>query len=222
MEYGSEFHARANDPFERALPGFVQEDWSLVRSGRDALKALAGLVRGRRVLLPALCCESMLVPFTQSGCELVFYRLREDLRGDEADVRDKLRDGALLLYMSYFGIHPFPDAFLREPAGRRKESAAGGGPDPGSDRAAPGGRLPAGRHGGQPAQVGGAAGGRGAPHRAAGGDRPCRQPLRRPAAGGDGEEEPLSGERRPGAQAGRSAAAAGRRRCWTRAASLSP
>ena len=55
MEYGSEFHARANDPFERAFPGFVQDDWRLVRSGRDALKALAGLVRGRRVLLPALC-----------------------------------------------------------------------------------------------------------------------------------------------------------------------
>lgn len=114
MEYGSEFHARANDPFERALPGFVQEDWRLVRSGRDALKALAGLVRGRRVLLPALCCESMIVPFTLNGCEVVFYRLREDLRGDEADVRDKLADGALLLYMPYFGIRPFSDAFLRE------------------------------------------------------------------------------------------------------------
>ncbi len=114
MEYGSEFHARANDPFERAFPGFVQDDWSLLRSGRDALKALAGLVRGRRVLLPALCCESMIVPFALNGCEVVLYRMREDLRGDEADVRDKLAGAALLLYMPYFGIRPFSDAFLRE------------------------------------------------------------------------------------------------------------
>ena len=114
MEYGSEFHARANEPFERAFPGFVQDDWTLVRSGRDALKALAGLVRGKRVLLPALCCESMIVPFALHGCELVFYRMREDLRADEEDVRDKLTDGALLLYMPYFGIRPFSDDFLRE------------------------------------------------------------------------------------------------------------
>ena len=114
MEYGSEFHARANEPFERAFPGFVQDDWQLVRSGRDALKALAGLVRGGRVLLPALCCESMIVPFALNGCEVGFYRLREDLRGDETDVRDKLADGALLLYMPYFGIRPFSDAFLRQ------------------------------------------------------------------------------------------------------------
>ena len=114
MEYGSEFHARANEPFERAFPGFIQDDWQLVRSGRDALKALAGLVRGGRVLLPALCCESMIVPFSLAGCEVVFYRMREDLRADEEDVRDKLSDGALLLYMPYFGICPFSDSFLRE------------------------------------------------------------------------------------------------------------
>ena len=114
MEYGSEFHAGANEAFERAFPGFIKDDWTLVRSGRDALKALAGLVRGKRVLLPALCCESMIVPFALAGCEVVFYRMLEDLRADEEDVRDKLTDGALLLYMPYFGIRPFSDGFLRE------------------------------------------------------------------------------------------------------------
>ena len=112
MEYGSEFDARANEAFVRAFPGFLQDDWLLYRSGRDAMKALARLVSGRRVLLPALCCESMIVPFALNGCEVVFYRMREDLRGDEADVRQKLTDGALLLYMPYFGIRPFTDAFL--------------------------------------------------------------------------------------------------------------
>lgn len=114
MEYGSEFDARANEGFVRAFPGFLQDDWLLYRSGRDAMKALARLVSGRRVLLPALCCASMIVPFALNGCELVFYRIREDLRGDEADVLEKLTDGALLLYMPYFGIRPFSDAFLRK------------------------------------------------------------------------------------------------------------
>ena len=113
MEYGSEFDWRANEGFLTDSADFVKEDWHLYRSGRDALKALARSVGKTRVLLPALCCESMILPFTQNGCEIVFYRLNEDLSGNEADVREKLTDGALLLYMRYFGIRPFSDAFLQ-------------------------------------------------------------------------------------------------------------
>ncbi len=114
MEYGSEFHAAANAPFVRETDtGFVQPDWQLFRSGRDALKALAKRTGRKRVLLPALCCESMLVPFRLAGYEIVLYRLTEDLRADETDVIGKLRDGDLLLYMAYFGIRPFTDAFLQ-------------------------------------------------------------------------------------------------------------
>lgn len=113
MEYGSEFDWRANAAFVKADTGFVRGDWQLFRSGRDALKALARLARPRRVLLPALCCESMISPFVQNGCETVFYRLNADLSADGEDVLQKLGDGALLLYMPYFGVRPFSEAFLR-------------------------------------------------------------------------------------------------------------
>ena len=112
MEYGSIFETGSNAAFARAGSGFLRADWQLFRSGRDAMKALARAAGRKRVLLPALCCESMLVPFAQSGYELVFYRLREDLRGDETDVLNKLRDGDMFLYLSYFGVKPFSDAFL--------------------------------------------------------------------------------------------------------------
>ena len=114
MEYGSEFHRGANAPYLRETDtGFVRPDWQLMRSGRDALKALAGLAGRKRVLLPALCCESMLVPFRLAGYEIVLYRLTEELCADEADVSEKLRDGDLLLTMPYFGIRPFRDAYLQ-------------------------------------------------------------------------------------------------------------
>lgn len=112
MEYGSIFETSSNTAFIREGNGFLRSDWQLFRSGRDAMKALARAAGRRRVLLPALCCESMLVPFARNGYELVFYRLREDLRGDETDVLNKLRDGDVFLYLSYFGIRPFSDAFL--------------------------------------------------------------------------------------------------------------
>lgn len=118
MEYGSIFDARANAGFEAGNADFLRAEWRLYRSGRDAIKALARIADRTRVLLPALCCSSMILPFVQNGYEPVFYRLRKDLRGDEADVRAKLRDGDLLLYLPYFGVRPFSDAFLRELRGR--------------------------------------------------------------------------------------------------------
>ena len=116
MEYGSEFDLNANPPYAGAAS--IPDSWQLFRSGRDALRAFARLAGRRRVLMPALCCASMLLPFAQNGCEIGFYRLREDLSAEEGDVRARLRDGDVLLYMRYFGIKPFDDGFLE---GLRRE-----------------------------------------------------------------------------------------------------
>ncbi len=112
MEYGSEFDLNANQPFRGAWE--PPADAQLFRSGRDALKAFARLAGKKRVLLPALCCESMLLPFRQNGYELAFYRLRADFSAEEADVRAKCGGDTVLLYMRYFGIRPFTDAFLAQ------------------------------------------------------------------------------------------------------------
>ena len=113
MEYGSEFDRRSNDALmSDERQSFVQDDWQLYRSGRDAMKAAARIIGGRRVLLPALCCESMILPFSANGYDVGFYRMNTDLTGDEEDVRAKLTDGTVLLYMRYFGIRPFTDEFL--------------------------------------------------------------------------------------------------------------
>lgn len=113
LEYGGElFSLDSNRPFESTDSNGIPADWQLYRSGRDALRAFAMLAGRKRVLMPALCCSSMVLPFRQSGWEVGFYRLKPDLSADEADVSEKLRDDDVLLYMHYFGIRPFSDAFL--------------------------------------------------------------------------------------------------------------
>lgn len=123
-EYGSEYNWSAGEGFlRRDRAGLGLAGAEFYRSGRDTLKAVAAL-GGRgpgTVLLPALCCESMIVPFALNGCKVEFYRLREDLTGDAEDVCAKLRDGALLLYMRYFGIKPFEDGFLAGLRGRFRD-----------------------------------------------------------------------------------------------------
>lgn len=111
-EYGSEHHWQSRRDFEGVTRRREIYAWRFYRSGRDALKQVARLHRGASVLLPALCCESMILPFTLNDCLVAFYKLNPDLTGDEADVLSKAAPGTVLLYMSYFDVRPFSPAFL--------------------------------------------------------------------------------------------------------------
>ena len=115
MEYGSRFEWSSNQPFLRETgAGLDFDNASYYRSGRDAMKALAR-AKGHKcdtVLLPALCCESMMTPFTLNGYKVGFYRMNGDCTGNTRDVLEKMTDRTILLYMRYFGIKPFGDEFL--------------------------------------------------------------------------------------------------------------
>ena len=111
-EYGSEHHWQSRRGFEGVTRRREIYAWRFYRSGRDALKQVARIHRGATVLLPALCCESMILPFTFNGCPVRFYKLKPDLTGDEADVLSKAAPGTVLLYMPYFDIQPFTTDFL--------------------------------------------------------------------------------------------------------------
>ena len=122
MEYGSEFDWDSNAALLRREAGELPvEDAKYYRSGRDALKALARALPTSRVLLPALSCDSMAVPFALNGWEVVYYKLRRDLSADTGDVLSKLSKGAVLIYMRYFGLPSFSDDFLRELKAKRSD-----------------------------------------------------------------------------------------------------
>ena len=122
MEYGSEYDFLANTEFLTDEDmGFVKPDWQLYRSGRDAMKALARIAGRKKVLLPALCCESMILPFEKNSYKVEFYKLREELCADEEDVLKKLEPGCILLYIRYFGIPAFSDAFLQSVRARGED-----------------------------------------------------------------------------------------------------
>lgn len=111
-EYGSEHHWQSRRLYETGRRAALTEGWTFFRSGRDAMKQVAELRPGTRVLLPALCCESMILPFEKNGCTVEFYKLRADLTGDGEDVLKKLSPGCILLYMTYFDVRPFTKSFL--------------------------------------------------------------------------------------------------------------
>ena len=113
-EYGSEHHWQSRAGYITGSGRLEPGDWKFYRSGRDAMKQIGAMHAGARVLLPALCCESMILPFEKNGCKVEFYKLGSDLTGDGEDVLKKLSPGCILLYMSYFDVRPFEAAFLEK------------------------------------------------------------------------------------------------------------
>jgi dTDP-4-amino-4,6-dideoxygalactose transaminase len=107
QEYGSEFDWESNQNFKDAQRDYHYfQGGEYFRSGRDALKAIALKCKYqyRRVLLPSLCCESMVTPFEINGYEVIFYKLKADISADYDDILAKLNSQTIFIYMNYFGI----------------------------------------------------------------------------------------------------------------------
>lgn len=120
-EYGYEYNATINENI------FSQVKWQstdealwgayCLRSGRDALKVIAREYPNAVAYLPALCCDSMITPFEQYGCKIVFYPLIGNITVDFQTLIKLLafsNEQGILLFYDYFGIPMFADSQLEE------------------------------------------------------------------------------------------------------------
>lgn len=129
-EIGSEFNLERNAERSNFIEDLTEvaetagRHIEFLRCGRDAIGFVAddiiagfqddGIGRadgGYKAFLPALACDSMVLPFEVRGYEIVYYKVGEDLKIDEADLLEKL-DAAgdnnnfrpVVLIMNYFGV----------------------------------------------------------------------------------------------------------------------
>lgn len=117
----NEYDASLDDALWRKTHGKVATDklWNAItmRSGRDALKVIAREFSHAMVLLPALSCDSMSLPFKMYGHDVCYYRLTEKYEIDVEyllGVLMKTDITVLFLYMDYFGNCVADDAFFYE------------------------------------------------------------------------------------------------------------
>lgn len=115
QEYGYEYDAALDEDLWNKTKGICTASrlWgaNCLRSGRDALKAIAREYSPRITLIPALACDSMVRPFEQYGHTVKYYKLNSDYSID----MDSLQVGSeplLFLYMDYFGRPAVKDADL--------------------------------------------------------------------------------------------------------------
>lgn len=120
-----------------------------LRCGRDSLGYIADdihLLSGekdgstdRRIFMPALCCDSMILPFGIRGYEVIFFRVNEDLTIDTDYLLKLLEEyrsekAPVVLVMDYYGLTPvdeakkrirdtFPDALIIEDVTHRVPDA---------------------------------------------------------------------------------------------------
>lgn len=117
-EYGYEYDAVLNENLWKTTRAKTADKslWGALclRSGRDALKAVAReLGTPVTVLMPALSCASMTLPFTLYGHRVVYYKLTAQYTIDLQALTDKIpSEKAVFLYMDYFGIPALRDRDL--------------------------------------------------------------------------------------------------------------
>jgi hypothetical protein len=114
-EYGSELDWDSNNKFiDETFTSPYFQDGEYFRSGRDALRAIAIKFKRqyKRVLLPALCCESMVTPFELNGYGISYFKLNNDISADFKDILLKLEPDTIFIYMNYFGIPSLTDTQL--------------------------------------------------------------------------------------------------------------
>ena len=114
-EYGYEYDAELESSIRERTEGKTTEEklWGAycLRSGRDALKAIAREYMPRIAFLPALACDSMVFPFEMYGHQIKYYKLNRDYSID----LDSLEIGeapVFFLYMEYFGRTAITDTEL--------------------------------------------------------------------------------------------------------------
>lgn len=111
-EYGYEYDAVLNRSIWEETKGKTVQaslfGGQCLRSGRDALKAIAREYLPRMAYLPALSCDSMVFPFEMYGHTVKYYRINNDYTID-VDSIPKEEEPAFLLYMEYFGLPAIND-----------------------------------------------------------------------------------------------------------------
>ena len=153
-EIGSEFHIESAEG-SCDLPAYLTGEAAgagygikFLRCGRDSLGYIADDIRIKRgkdetayqrIYMPALCCDSMILPFTVRGYEVIFFRVNEDLTIDTDHLLELLSGGPgenapVVLVMDYYGLTPvdeakkriretFPDAVIIEDVTHRVPDA---------------------------------------------------------------------------------------------------
>ena len=114
-EYGYEYDAAVDESLWRKNEGKIANElfWGArcFRSGRDTLKAIAREFEPCIALLPALSCDSMVLPFKQYGHIIRYYKLKDDYSIDVESLR--FGNGRnLFLYINYFGCPAINDKEL--------------------------------------------------------------------------------------------------------------
>lgn len=120
-EYGYEYDAVLDKELCEKSKGKVTHKKFMgalcLRSGRDALKVAAREFEPTIVLIPALACDSMILPFEMYGHEVKYYKLNKDYSINRESLYSLIPNEdktVLFLYMDYFGNKAIEDAELEK------------------------------------------------------------------------------------------------------------
>lgn len=78
-----------------------------LRTAREALFVIGQEIMPKTVLMPALCCTSMVQPFLQLGIKVHYYNILIGFKIDFQDLMEKIESNSLVVIMNYYGFHSY-------------------------------------------------------------------------------------------------------------------
>ncbi|NMB96959.1 MAG: hypothetical protein GYA02_10175 [Clostridiaceae bacterium] len=113
-EIGSEFWLNSTpdeynkyDEYKNEIPEWISKFGNVVLtlSGRGAISLLLKEIKVREkiALLPAYICESVILPFIQSGYTCYFYSVDTDLTPNQDNIISNYADIGVFVHMGYYG-----------------------------------------------------------------------------------------------------------------------
>lgn len=116
-EIGSSFEAaQFTSSIQNSIYGL--DNCYYLRCARECLFVVgqhhSNIHKRKTVLMPNICCASMVQPFYQLGFEVFYYNINECFSVDEDNLLELLKKDSLLLVMDYFGIPSCSNSFLKK------------------------------------------------------------------------------------------------------------
>ena len=104
-EYGSDFEIICS----KCSGEQIKENKNLIffRSAREALLYVCDNLKEKTIILPSLCCDSMIQPFRTKKFNILYYDITEELKIDYKSLINVLKPNSLLLIMHYYGIRAY-------------------------------------------------------------------------------------------------------------------
>lgn len=116
-EYGSNFEILIGKNSNKQIKLENKNDILFLRSARECFFLIAEIAEKRNIntiLIPSLCCPSMVQAYLEKSFKIEYYEIKNDLTSSKEDLKNKITNNSILMLINYYGIKSYNMIEIKE------------------------------------------------------------------------------------------------------------